>query len=187
MSTKTEEIEIPHPPEIMAQHILTHSLAALGEAPPEELVRRAFAIATACEKHTQKYWVELTLRNEAIGIADLKLENSLRPQVFAAQKQCAYCDESLNGNGTIDHIEPLILGGLSQLPNLAAACGKCNSSKGSKSLWDWITPFPTPKKNAIIRGLLKLKKKLPTGLAEHDWAMQLQIAAENESNEHGKS
>jgi hypothetical protein len=121
MATKTE-VPPSHPAEIMAQNILTHSLAALGEAAPEELVRRAFAIATGYDQHLQKYWVALTLYYEAKAMANLKLENSLRPQVAAAQTRCIYCDESLNGSGDLEHIEPVILGGQSLLPNLVMAC-----------------------------------------------------------------
>lgn len=45
---------------------------------------------------------------------------------------CAYCGEK--GANTFDHILPRALGGVSSWENCVAACVKCNSKKGSKTL-----------------------------------------------------
>lgn len=49
--------------------------------------------------------------------------------------RCAYC---LGMATTIDHIEPLALGGQNALENLVPACRSCNSSKGAKPLLIWL-------------------------------------------------
>lgn len=48
---------------------------------------------------------------------------------------CSYC---LAKASTIDHVVPLTLGGTHDFDNLVPACLSCNSSKGSKSLLQWL-------------------------------------------------
>lgn len=44
---------------------------------------------------------------------------------------CFYCKQNVaKGQGTIDHVEPLSLGGRSSLQNLVLACKPCNARKG---------------------------------------------------------
>jgi len=49
--------------------------------------------------------------------------------------KCAYCRE--NVATTVDHVHPLSAGGTNDPSNLVPACVRCNSSKGSKSIWTW--------------------------------------------------
>lgn len=49
---------------------------------------------------------------------------------------CAYCNE--RRPLTLDHIEPLALGGEHDVDNAAAACKSCNSSKGDTPLLLWL-------------------------------------------------
>lgn len=49
---------------------------------------------------------------------------------------CAYCNE--RKRLTMDHIEPLTLGGAHDVENIAAACSTCNPSKGDRPLLVWL-------------------------------------------------
>lgn len=48
---------------------------------------------------------------------------------------CAFCGAP---SEHVDHIDPLAAGGTSDWDNLAALCASCNTSKGSKSLLDYL-------------------------------------------------
>lgn len=49
---------------------------------------------------------------------------------------CAYCNRTVRLS--LDHIEPLALGGAHDIANAAAACGRCNRSKANHSLIVWL-------------------------------------------------
>lgn len=49
---------------------------------------------------------------------------------------CAYCGE--RKPLTMDHVEPIALGGAHDIDNIAAACGSCNSSKNDTPLVVWL-------------------------------------------------
>lgn len=50
---------------------------------------------------------------------------------FIAEDPCVYCGVP---SGSVDHIDPVMLGGTSDWTNLAPACSSCNSRKGGKPL-----------------------------------------------------
>lgn len=79
--------------------------------------------------------------------------------LFNAQSgKCGYCkvDTTLELNkpttATIDHIVPVSEGGNSALFNLVAACNDCNSRKGNKPLFHFLSMLEHDK-------LLKRKEK----------------------------
>ena len=61
-------------------------------------------------------------------------------QLFAEARFCAYCMKEFGGykDKTADHVEPLYLGGKHSIDNIVIACLSCNSSKGRKSLVQWL-------------------------------------------------
>jgi 5-methylcytosine-specific restriction endonuclease McrA len=62
---------------------------------------------------------------------------ALRQEVFQRDGYlCQYCGETRDL--TCDHIMPLIRGGSNELDNLTTACRPCNSSKGDKTLVEWV-------------------------------------------------
>jgi 5-methylcytosine-specific restriction endonuclease McrA len=69
-----------------------------------------------------------------------KVENKKQTEfsIFKRDEfKCIYCGKSSIEDGVrlhIEHITPLILGGLSSIDNLITACQYCNSSKGDKYL-----------------------------------------------------
>lgn len=52
--------------------------------------------------------------------------------------RCAYCDEVLGRNATLDHIIPRSKGGETQATNLVACCLSCNSHKSSHPVFEWF-------------------------------------------------
>lgn len=51
---------------------------------------------------------------------------------------CFYCRSELNNsNRTLDHKQPLSLGGTNKISNVVACCKKCNSRKGDMGFEDW--------------------------------------------------
>lgn len=48
---------------------------------------------------------------------------------------CAYCKK--NKSDSIDHVVPLSKGGSNYIGNILPVCKRCNSSKGSKTLYEW--------------------------------------------------
>lgn len=65
------------------------------------------------------------------------VSESLRAQLFAADhERCTYCltGQAITGLPlTIDHIEPIALGGESAFDNLCLACRSCNEFKASRN------------------------------------------------------
>jgi hypothetical protein len=49
---------------------------------------------------------------------------------------CAYCNADAT---TWDHVVPVSKGGNTTPGNILPACTSCNSSKGNRDVWDWIT------------------------------------------------
>jgi hypothetical protein len=63
--------------------------------------------------------------------------NSLLPDILALDNStCVYCGER-NRKLTIDHILPQSRGGGHAIENLAAACERCNYTKGTRTPYEW--------------------------------------------------
>jgi hypothetical protein len=56
------------------------------------------------------------------------------------RNRCAYCD--IGGKNTVDHVLPLIHGGLDQADNVAPSCKSCNSSKRDRPVETWYRRQP---------------------------------------------
>ena len=56
---------------------------------------------------------------------------------------CVYCGKAVNGNATLDHVVPRMLGGSDEEGNLVTACPPCNREKGAaigycaEGTWTW--------------------------------------------------
>jgi 5-methylcytosine-specific restriction endonuclease McrA len=53
----------------------------------------------------------------------------------AAGYRCAYCSGPAR---TGDHVKPLSKGGRTASTNVVAACSRCNTSKGDRTLTEWV-------------------------------------------------
>lgn len=57
--------------------------------------------------------------------------------ILSGQPFCSYCGN--NDNLELDHINPLSKGGSNLADNIMVLCRSCNSSKGAKTLLEWLT------------------------------------------------
>lgn len=55
--------------------------------------------------------------------------------------RCAYCDEPARSG---DHVVPYTRGGASTADNVVAACRRCNTSKGNRTLREWVATGRAP-------------------------------------------
>jgi len=61
--------------------------------------------------------------------------------------RCRYC----GGPGrTGDHVVPHSRGGISQLDNTLTACARCNTSKGNRTLTEWVHSGLAPAHAAVL-------------------------------------
>lgn len=84
------------------------------------------------------------VRSKSDGTVSIDVVES----VLNSAKQCIYCSLKLTPEtATVDHIEPLALGGLHSSFNLVACCRSCNSKKRSKPFHVWLSELPEPNKS----------------------------------------
>lgn len=57
--------------------------------------------------------------------------------LHAWNERCAYCNELLGRNCTLDHVLPRSKGGETVITNLVACCFSCNSRKSSYPVFEW--------------------------------------------------
>jgi 5-methylcytosine-specific restriction endonuclease McrA len=98
----------------------------------DDVFRAREILKSQTRKKTRARRIELqsdgTLTGQSLG------------ELFADAKFCAYCMEPFENSKdkTLDHVDPLYLGGKHSLDNSVIACVSCNSSKGKKSLIAWL-------------------------------------------------
>jgi 5-methylcytosine-specific restriction endonuclease McrA len=76
--------------------------------------------------------------------------------------QCAYCNSKAS---SWDHVVPVSRGGLTEPYNIVPACFSCNSSKGSKNVWDWLRDTGRKPKEQLVDRLVlyEVRLYLPKG------------------------
>lgn len=95
-----------------------------------------------CETDGLVYWVPW-LKEQHLALAETggasrsTYWKRQRAYVLSLSDSCAYCGK-IDENIEIDHIIPRSRGGGDNFDNLAPACRKCNRSKGSKFIAEWI-------------------------------------------------
>lgn len=82
-----------------------------------------------------QFWLAYTRANELRRNAPLD-DTAFEWAKIIKQDPCSYCGKRSN---SIDHIDPIILGGKSNWDNLTPACRSCNSSKNSKRLFLFLS------------------------------------------------
>jgi hypothetical protein len=80
-------------------------------------------------------------------------------KIFITTDKCIYCKRqfTIENNKNIDHINPLNLGGIHELKNIAICCKECNRSKNRQSLYDWLNLCKLIAKNSVEEICLNLK------------------------------
>lgn len=74
------------------------------------------------------------LKKDEINMSSITRE--LKMQIGSTEKKCEYCGNP--DNLSWDHIIPQSKGGPDTADNLILCCKSCNSSKGSKGLYEWF-------------------------------------------------
>lgn len=83
------------------------------------------------------------------------LKNIIEPFEF-----CPYCNSPLNGEEMhLDHIYPVVKGGLSTTENLVYCCKKCNLKKGDKGLIEFLISENSDVQ-IVVNRLIKMGKKI---------------------------
>lgn len=95
----------------------------------------------------QKEWRKnnkhsILLRNRArrdkIKNFDTIKQKTINNMLNDYNHKCYYCKDSIINNLHIDHYIPLCKGGEHNINNLVPSCKKCNLSKGTKLVTEWI-------------------------------------------------
>ena len=102
----------------------TDAIESTYHSPFDELVYRALVFARS-NKETPLYHVA------GVNGGPWAPRKALCESHRKHGGKCFYCKKVVpNGQATLDHVEPAVLGGRSHLPNLVIACGPCNARKG---------------------------------------------------------
>lgn len=135
-----------HADELLADHIENRGWHASHKASRVELIKQTDA--AGWKRAKERAWRQENPekrrdqghRRRALkvgGQSECLSRDEIRAVLESCDGRCAYCFE-LSDSLTIDHIVPLARGGGHVLANLAPACARCNSSKHTKSLSEWL-------------------------------------------------
>ncbi|MEM7711680.1 MAG: HNH endonuclease [Pseudomonadota bacterium] len=81
--------------------------------------------------------------------------------------QCQYC--GAKGDLTFDHVVPRARGGITSWENVAAACGRCNLRKGSRSLKQVGFTLRKSPRRPQTGELMNLGRKFPPNHLHESW------------------
>lgn len=96
---------------------------------------------------------DLKRRQRLVSQSDMTLTIDAVDKLYASSSSCPYCGVSMtDGRGgpdiksakSIDHMVPLVLGGLHSLQNVIVCCLSCNSKKGNKPYSEWVEGLSEP-------------------------------------------
>lgn len=74
-----------------------------------------------------------------IAASDGSLTTDAVVRLVDKTDKCVYCGRDIDEKTmTIDHMDPLALGGLHSISNIVLCCRDCNSQKGRLSFMDWV-------------------------------------------------
>jgi 5-methylcytosine-specific restriction endonuclease McrA len=89
--------------------------------------------------------------NRADGRDDGTLGKEVVRRLFARAKKCPYCWQPMKSQDkSLDHMEPLSLGGWHSASNVLVCCRRCNSKKGDTPWAEWLTKIPAACERALL-------------------------------------
>ncbi len=74
-----------------------------------------------------------------------------RREIFERDgNRCVYCAQILDRSQlTIDHVQPRVKRGDQSPGNLVTACVTCNTQKGGRTAWEWLSDRPVERENFL--------------------------------------
>jgi|GEM_PF-2451045 len=88
--------------------------------------------------------------NRADGRDDGTLTKDAVRRLFAKAKKCPYCWQPMKSQDkSLDHMEPLSLGGWHSLNNVLVCCRRCNSRKSDSPWIEWLGKIPAACEKAL--------------------------------------
>ncbi len=146
----------------LAEDIVVSRGAHALDQSPEEILSFAWKLAEAYDLK-----VEENLKDWDLWYKEqYRLAERNRPAVRAAQTNCVYFEQPLDGTSHMDHIQAIKNGGSGKITNLVYACAKCNLSKNGQDFWQFIETKNKTVQSKIIRRLEKLDKQIPVEIPE---------------------
>ncbi len=130
-----------------------------------EIKRRSYQKNKEQVSESNRRWYEANREKMRIASAQWKKENATLVIEYSARRRarikrngfekvtkdelddlfnkqdgkCGYCKRAINDDTAhLDHVEPISRGGAHALYNLIWACQRCNLSKGSKTVDEWL-------------------------------------------------
>lgn len=94
-----------------------------------------------CPKHPRKGGYRPERRSVRGGVYGKAWQRLRDYAVRLARGRCAYCRAA---GATGDHVIPTSKGGRSVIGNVVCACATCNTSKGDRTLREWIASGTAP-------------------------------------------
>jgi 5-methylcytosine-specific restriction endonuclease McrA len=83
--------------------------------------------------------------NRAEGRDDGTLTKEVVRKLFAKAKACPYCWQPMKSQDkSLDHMEPLSLGGWHSIDNVMVCCLRCNVKKNAMPYAEWLERIPEP-------------------------------------------
>lgn len=77
--------------------------------------------------------------------------------IMFAGRRCLYCNCTLDkSNRTVDHMDPLVLGGVHSASNIAPCCHSCNSGKQGKSFIAYVDGLDHVSRSRAVKFYEKL-------------------------------
>lgn len=104
----------------------------------------------------------------------MRADGTLFPKQMKAMREsarrCAYCQIGLTPSGgdhakgsdaTVDHLDPLALGGLHGIANVIVACRDCNSKKRDQPFVRWLEALPHSERGRVRELYQKVRGTVP--------------------------
>lgn len=102
--------------------------------------RKTLNCAMAIKRRNEKY-------NRSAKLGDLTAQQ-WQAILDMFEYRCAYCD--MQGKLTMDHIVPVSKGGQLTKSNILPACQHCNSSRGNKSIDEWLAKLADTNRAKVL-------------------------------------
>lgn len=129
------------------------AVVAVSESEQLRSARKRETDANTHLRADNKYLLELSQRafRQVSAVTRRGISPAIRAAVIGRDgKSCRACGKGDNLH--IDHIHPVVAGGLTVMENLQVLCRRCNSSKGARDYDEWIGSRVPPLHNGGSEG-----------------------------------